>query len=90
MCGVIVDLRQRLPDHLLLRCRNLSALGQTMRKKTATSMESELIKLRLSEKKLHEALCRLFELLERYSPVWYDERAHEQAKAALKHLRRTA
>ena len=26
-------------------------------------MESELIKLRLSEKKLQEALCRLFDLL---------------------------
>lgn len=61
-----------------------------MRKKTEATVGSELIKLRPNEKKLHEALCQLFELLERYSPVWYDEPLHLQAKAALKHVRRAS
>jgi len=56
----------------------------------ATSKESELIRLRRNEVKLHEALRVLFELLELYSPVWYDERFHNQAKAALKRVRRTS
>ena len=41
-------------------------------------------KLRSTQRTLHRALRLLFELLEEYSPVWYPETHHVQAKAALK------
>jgi hypothetical protein len=36
-----------------------------------------------TQKKLHAALRSLFELLDLYSPIWYEKRFHDQAKAAL-------
>jgi hypothetical protein len=46
--------------------------------------EAEIARLRNTQQNLHEALRMLFRLLEIYSPVWYDKRFHDQAKAALK------
>ena len=58
-----------------------------MTKPAKRSTEAEIIKLRSTQKNLYEALRSLFELLERYSPLWYDKRFHDQAKAALKQFR---
>ena len=55
----------------------------------AARRSAEIIKLRRIHKKLYEALRSLFEILERYSPQWYDKRFHDQAKAALKQCRDT-
>ena len=49
----------------------------------AASREAELNRLRYREQELYAALRVLFDLLELYSPRWYDERSHDQAKAAL-------
>ena len=53
----------------------------------AASMEAELNRLRLNEQRLHAALSALFDLLELYSPRWYDERYHDQTEAALRTCR---
>ena len=62
----------------------------TKRAAALGSRDAEVVKLRSTQKKLHEALRSLFELLELYSPIWYDKRFHDQAKAALKLVERTA
>ena len=36
-----------------------------------------------TEYKLHDALKSLFELLEKYGPVWYEKKHHDQALYAL-------
>lgn len=36
-----------------------------------------------TEYKLHDALKLLFELLEKYGPVWYEKKHHDQALYAL-------
>ena len=51
--------------------------------------DAEVLKLRSTQKKLHKALKMLFDLLELYSPNWYDKRFHDLAKAALTHVQRT-
>ena len=51
-----------------------------------TPMENnpaELARLRKNQKKLVQALQRLFNLLERYAPSWYTEEHHDSASAAL-------
>jgi hypothetical protein len=49
----------------------------------------EVRKLMNTQKTLHNALKLLFELLEEYSPMWYQKRCHDQARAALKREKRT-
>jgi hypothetical protein len=63
-----------------------------MAKKTPKngSRDAQVLKLRSTQEKLHEALSLLFELLELYSPIWYDKCFHDQAKVALKLVERTA
>jgi hypothetical protein len=48
------------------------------------TLRAEDRKLRGSERTLHNALRLLFELLEEYSPPWYEKHHHDQAKVALK------
>jgi hypothetical protein len=36
-----------------------------------------------TEYRLHDALKSLFELLEKYGPVWYEKKHHDQALYAL-------
>lgn len=43
----------------------------------------KLLRLVETEYKLHDALKLLFELLEKYGPVWYEKRHHDQALYAL-------
>lgn len=47
------------------------------------SNQAELARLRENQKKLVQALQRLFNLLERYAPSWYTEEHHDTASAAL-------
>lgn len=47
------------------------------------SNQAELARLRENQKKLVQALQRLFNLLERYAPSWYTEEHHGTASAAL-------
>lgn len=51
--------------------------------------DAEVLKLKSTQRKLHEALSLLFELLELYSPIWYEKCFHDQAKAALKFVEHT-
>jgi hypothetical protein len=46
--------------------------------------DPELQKAIETHNRLHEALKLLFELLENYSPVWYEKHYHDQAESALK------
>jgi len=46
--------------------------------------DRELLQAIETQNKLHDALKSLFELLETYSPVWYEKRYHDKAKSALK------
>ena len=46
--------------------------------------DHELLKAIEIQNRLHDALKVLFELLETYSPIWYEKRYHDQAKYALK------
>jgi hypothetical protein len=55
----------------------------TMVPRTPTGNQAELAKLRENQKKLVQALQRLFHLLERYAPSWYTEEHHDIASAAL-------
>jgi hypothetical protein len=43
----------------------------------------ELLNARETQKRLRETLKLLFELLEEYSPVWYQKHYHDQAELAL-------
>jgi len=43
----------------------------------------KLLRLVETEHKLHDALKLLFELLEKYGPVWYEKKHHDQALYAL-------
>jgi hypothetical protein len=36
-----------------------------------------------TQNRLHDALKLLFELLEKYAPVWYEKKHHDQAESAL-------
>jgi hypothetical protein len=45
--------------------------------------DRELQKAIETQNRLHDALKLLFELLEKYSPVWYEKHHHDQAKSAL-------
>ena len=49
---------------------------------------AEVRKLRNTQKTLHSALRLLFELLEEYSPLWYEKHNHDLAKVALKRVER--
>jgi len=51
-------------------------------------IKAEVLRLKNTEKKLYKALKLLFELLELYSPPWYEKQVHDQAIAALKHAKR--
>ena len=46
--------------------------------------DRELQKAKETQNRLHHALKLLFELLEKYSPVWYEKHYHDQAESALK------
>ena len=43
----------------------------------------KLLRLVETEDKLHDALKLLFDLLEKYGPVWYEKKHHDQALYAL-------
>jgi hypothetical protein len=45
--------------------------------------DRELQKAIEMQNRLHAELKVLFELLEKYSPVWYKKHYHDQAKSAL-------
>jgi hypothetical protein len=55
-----------------------------VRDSASRSRKSEGEKAIVTQKKLHDALKSLFELLEKYAPVWYEKQHHDQAEAALK------
>jgi len=48
------------------------------------TLRADVKKLRGNERRLHNVLRLLFELLEEYSPPWYEKHHHDQAKVALK------
>lgn len=48
--------------------------------------DAELLKAIETQTRLRNALKLLFELLETYSPLWYEKRHHDQARAALYHV----
>jgi hypothetical protein len=50
------------------------------------TLRAEIKKLRSTQRTLHKALRLLFELLEEYSPMWYQKQHHDQARAALRKL----
>jgi hypothetical protein len=54
------------------------------------TLRAEVRKLRNTQRMLHKALRLLFELLEEYSPMWYDKYHHDQAKAALERWNETS
>jgi hypothetical protein len=54
------------------------------------TLQAEVRKLKNTQKTLHRALRLLFELIEEYSPLWYEKRYHDQAKAALTERARSA
>jgi hypothetical protein len=86
----LLDLKQRLQRVTSITLpgqRQTSAQVQAMTKAVKRSTQAEIIGLRSTQKTLHEALRSLFELLELYSPLWYEKRFHNQAKAALKRSR---
>ena len=45
--------------------------------------DPKLLRLVETEYKLHDALKSLFDLLEKYGPVWYEKKHHDQALYAL-------
>ena len=45
--------------------------------------DRELQKAIETQNRLHDELKLLFELLEKYSPVWYKKHYHDQAESAL-------
>src|SRR5262252_3309408 len=45
--------------------------------------DRELLKAIETQHRLHDALGSLFELLETYSPVWYEKHYRDQAESAL-------
>ena len=45
--------------------------------------DPELQKAIETQNRLHDVLKLLFELLEEYSPVWYEKHYHDQAESAL-------
>jgi hypothetical protein len=44
---------------------------------------TELLKAIETQNRLHDTLKLLFELLEKYSPLWYEKHYHDQAEWAL-------
>ena len=46
--------------------------------------DRELLQAPEIQNRLYDALKLLFELLETYSPCWYEKKHHDQAKCALK------
>ena len=52
------------------------------------ALRAEVRKLKNGQKRLHRALRLLFELLEEYSPLWYEKRYHDEAKGALRRVER--
>jgi len=45
--------------------------------------DPKFLRLVETEYKLHAALKLLFELLEKYGPIWYEKKHHDQALYAL-------
>jgi hypothetical protein len=45
--------------------------------------DPELQKAIETQNRLHDALKLLFQLLEKYSPAWYEKHYHDQAQSAL-------
>ena len=45
--------------------------------------DRELLQAPEIQNRLYDALKLLFELLETYSPPWYEKKYHDQAKSAL-------
>jgi len=62
--------------------------GSRVRTANPKILRAEVRKLRNTQKALHNALRLLFELLEEYSPMWYQKHNNDQAKAALKRVER--
>ena len=52
------------------------------------NLRAEVRKLRNTQKMLHNALRLFFELLEEYSPMWYQKYIHDQAKTTLQRVER--
>jgi hypothetical protein len=54
-----------------------------VRDSASRARDRELQKAIEIQNRLHDGLKLLFELLEKYSPVWYKKHYHDQAKSAL-------
>jgi len=55
----------------------------TVRDSARRARDRELQKAIETQNRLRDELKLLFELLEKYSPVWYKKHYHDQAKSAL-------
>ena len=54
-----------------------------MRNSVLQETDPKFLRLAETEYRLHDALKVLFELLEKYGPVWYEKKHHDQAEYAL-------
>jgi hypothetical protein len=54
-----------------------------MRNSVRKETNPKFLRLVDTEYRLHDALKLLFELLEKYGPVWYEKKHHDQAEYAL-------
>jgi hypothetical protein len=55
-----------------------------MRVASSPSQRVQLVSATEAQNQLYSALKSLFELLEKYSPLWYKKKYQEEAKAALR------
>jgi len=55
----------------------------TVRDSARRARDRELQKAIETQNRLRDELKLLFELLEKYSPVWYEKHYHDQAESAL-------
>ena len=56
--------------------------GGVTRGSKCRGKKSDLLAIETQDR-LHDALKLLFELLEKYAPVWYEKKHHDQAESAL-------
>ena len=54
-----------------------------MRNSVRQGTDPKALRLVDTEYRLHDALKLLFDLLEKYGPVWYEKKHHDQAEYAL-------
>ena len=79
--NAVVSLKQRINDTAQLLYATILIMAQHAAPQTR---DVRLFRLTSSHKNLHESLKALFELLERHSPIWYEENYYDQASVALR------